>query len=110
MYEISVMLIFNNHLGNQPMKKIEESNDTAEAKDILSCFKWKERSGKSGFGSKSVFHDIICCRLDSLISRLSFNSICEKIKRSHQVSHHGLVVQQRGYWLADTDGPISSVS
>ena len=49
MYKISVMLIFKNHLGNQPMEKIDESNDTAEAKDILSCFKWTERSGKSGF-------------------------------------------------------------
>ena len=49
MYEISVMLIFNNHLGNQPMEKIDESNDMADAKDILSCFKWTERSGKCGF-------------------------------------------------------------
>ena len=49
MYEISVMLIFNNHLGNQPMEKIDESNDMADAKDILSCFKWTERSGKSGY-------------------------------------------------------------
>ena len=49
MYEISVMLIFNNHLGNQPMEKIDESNDTEEAKDILSCFKWTERSRKSVF-------------------------------------------------------------
>ena len=42
----------------------------------------------------SVFHDIILCRLDSLISQLSLNSKCEKIKRNCQVPHHGLSVQQ----------------
>ena len=104
MDEISVMLIFNNHLQclqtNNcilPMKKIVESNDKA---DKLSCFKFGDRSKKIRFWKQiSMFHDIICCRRDSLISQLSLSSIFGKIKKNCQVPHHGLFVQQREYWI-----------